>query len=181
MNTSKFFRAFVAVFFAVSFFGCEEILDKIAIDFKSGYYDFDFTVNPDDIETGVYTFNEEAYKSDLDSLLDENDLDKDNLKSVELDELTLEIINNNIDITFDGIENFELYISATGMPEILIAKIESVPPGTRTLNFSIEGKELKEYLEKDMYTIRLKGSISEIPSGVVQIDGKLRFAFTGGL
>lgn len=181
MKTPKTIRIIIMALIIASFSGCEELMDQFGINFKSDYYAFNFTIDPEEATIGDFKFKEKVYMSDLDSILDENDLDKDNLKSVELHELTLEIVNPNTDINFDMVEHFELYILSGSHPELLVAEVSSVPTGTRVLTFLILDKELKKYLDEDSYTIKLMGELNDIPAEIVEVEGKLRFKFTGGI
>jgi len=93
-----------------------------------------------------------------------NDTKKDLIEEITLTELELVIISpDNTDFSF--LNSIEIYISADGLEEIQIASLDEVPedPGNK-INLNTSDIDLKEYIKKDEFSLRLNTVTDELIS-----------------
>lgn len=105
-----------------------------------------------------------AMETNSESKFAVNDTRKDLIEEIKLSELEMIILSpDNADFSF--LNSIEVYISAAGLDEILIASLDDVPEnsGNRiTLNTS--DLDLKEYIKKDEFSLRLNTVTDEVIS-----------------
>jgi hypothetical protein len=176
-NLKKHLLIFLLV---VPVFSACEFFEDLGVDFDTGYFYVDFIINEDE-ETGEKTFVVEVLKSEIDSILDAHDLSRDNLKEVHPKELIIEINNDGPGYNFDPISSFSADISAEGLDQVLVAKINPVPDNVKSVSLNVEDKELKDYLLKEFYTITIKGVTSDPVESRMDVTAKLKFTMKGGL
>ncbi len=84
--------------------------------------------------------------------------------NVDLESLSLQLAapaNQN----FDFLDSVQLYISADGQPEVMVAWLYSVPKGQSTINLSTnKNVNLKNYFVKTTMTYRLQAHINAVPA-----------------
>lgn len=85
-----------------------------------------------------------------------NDTRSDLVESIKLRELRLDLVTPTSG-NFDFLNEIEIYISAEGLSELLIAsKFDIQEDGLRTIVLDVENIELKEYIKKDSYQLRTR-------------------------
>lgn len=96
------------------------------------------------------------------SVFESNHTHKDLLEEVQLKTLELKILNpTNSDFGF--LKSIKIYMSAADLPEILIASNTNVAESVgNTLYLEPEIQNLKEYIKKDQYKLRLETITDEI-------------------
>ena len=73
--------------------------------------------------------------------------------------------------TFNFLDSVKLYISADGMPEVLVAYLYDVPKGQSTIDLiSNTNINLKDYFVKTTMTYRLQVHINALPASNSQMD-----------
>lgn len=106
---------------------------------------------------GDYDFGETTLTSSL-----KEELSKNNTNIDLLDELVLKtasITIENPDQNFDNISKLELYISADGNPETIIASLNPVPKGSNSVTLSVNSNEnLVKYIQATTFTYRVVGT-----------------------
>lgn len=161
-------RNFVLVFtllFALS--SCDKVdeLTKFNLTYKSSVtipsttgIDLPFDVLTPDMETNS------------ESEFEVNDTRKDLIEEIKLTELTLKIVSpENADFSF--LESLEVYISAEGLDEIKIASKEMVDPDAgNILDVDVLDVDLKEYIKKDKFNLRLNTVTDEAITADHQIE-----------
>lgn len=99
-----------------------------------------------------------------------NDTRKDLIEEIKLTELIL-TITSPADADFSFLESLTVYISADGLEELKIASEEAVDPNAgNTLDVDVLDVDLKEYIKKDKFNLRLKTVTDEVISQDHQID-----------
>ncbi|MRI01861.1 hypothetical protein GH721_15065 [Kriegella sp. EG-1] len=93
-------------------------------------------------------------ETNSESKFDSNDTRKDLIESIKLTKLQLNITSPE-DTDFSFLESIEVYINADGLDEILIANKEEVSETVSILDLDVTDVELKEYIKKDSYSLRL--------------------------
>lgn len=83
-----------------------------------------------------------------------------------VDEVTMTrlnlVINSPQNASFDFLENIEVYLSAAGQPEVMVASKYSIPQtGLRSLELDTHNENLKAYLEESAFKIRVKTTLRQ--------------------
>lgn len=159
--------------FLILFFQCDE-LDKLThfnIDNKSEFTIESTTIidNPFDIYTPDITTNSSTEFSN-------NDTRADLIESIKLKSLRLNI-KSPADGNFNFLKSVNIYINATDLDEVEIANIEDLTDDDlSTLNLHTINTELKDYLKKDSYTLRVKTVTDQVISEdyVIEADATFR-------
>lgn len=109
--------------------------------------------------TGTQTFGETVMTSGL-----KDELEKNNTSLDLLDELKLKSAKVTLEdstMNFDNVETVQLWLSADGQPEVLIASKNPVPDGSNSVSLDVNSTEnLANYIKANSFTYRVKGSNS---------------------
>ncbi|MEO9892163.1 hypothetical protein [Aurantibacter sp.] len=108
-------------------------------------------------------------ETNSESKFESNDTRKDLIESIKLTKLQLDITSPD-DADFSFIESIEVYINAEGLDEILIAYKEDVSETASILDLDVTDIELKEYIKKDSYSLRLNTVTDETLGQDHEID-----------
>ncbi len=102
------------------------------------------------------------------STFESNNTSKDLIDKIILKELKMEIQTDGM--TWDFLKSIELYISAEGLDEKKIAWLDNIPKeGLKTIDLNTSDDDLKEYIKKDTYKLRIKSVTREIISEDVKV------------
>lgn len=158
------------VYLLVAFFAlvsCDKLdeLTKFDIEYKSNVtipstvgIDVPFDVFTPDVETNS------------ESKFEVNDTRKDLIEEIRLKELVLNITSPD-DADFSFLESIVIYISAEGLDEIKIAEEVEVDPNTgNSLDVDVVDVDLKEYIKKDEFNLRLETVTDEVISRDHEIE-----------
>jgi hypothetical protein len=133
--------------------GCLEKLTTVNFDYTTEAV---FNTESHDAP-GDYDLGETTLTSGLKEELSKNGTDIDNL-----DELMLksaEVVIENPSQNFDNISKLELYISADGSPEIIIASSNPVPKGANSVALTVNSTEnLMNYIKATTFSYRIAGT-----------------------
>jgi hypothetical protein len=89
------------------------------------------------------------------SEFENNDTRSDLVESIVLTNLTLTLISPQ-EGNFNFLNEIEVFIQADNLPEVLIASRVAIPEdGSSQLTLDTTGEELKEYIKKDSYTLKV--------------------------
>lgn len=90
-----------------------------------------------------------------------NDTRKDKIEEITLTELDMTITSpSGQDFSF--LESINLYLNADGLDEVLIAWKSPVPQDATTLVLETTEKDMKEYIKKDEFTLRINCTTDEV-------------------
>jgi len=104
-----------------------------------------------------------------------NDTRKDLIEEIKLTKLEL-IITSPGEADFSFLKSIEVYISAEGLDEIKIAYNNDVPENVgNELDLDTSDVDLKEYIKKDKFNLRLNTVTDEVISQDHEIDVKSTF------
>lgn len=160
----------------VMFSSCEELMD-FGVNVDTDYTYVDFVVEPTD-NIGENVFSTSVIKSSLESMLEDSEVSKDDVSSVSIKEAIIEMKNDDPAITFDYFSRVEATIQVDGLPEIVVAFVDSIPTGSRNIKCDVTNEELLGYLEGNEYMLRARG-VSVMPvTDTLYIEGKLKFSVT---
>lgn len=110
-----------------------------------------------------------------------NNTRKDLVNEIRLTKLDLRITSPS-NGTFSFVRSLSIFLSADGLSETKIAWIENVPSNVgNVLYLDVSGADLKEYIKKDKFTLRLNSVTDELITSdyqinvhaVYQVDAKL--------
>lgn len=174
MKRMRIFSISLLFLSAILMSSCEEMMD-FGVSVETDYTHVDFVVEPTD-EVGEAVFSTNVMDNTLDSLLDGTDIRRENITSIVLKEVIIELQNDDPEVTFDCFSRVEATIESNGLSEIVIAYLDSVPPGATSLSCDIKNTELLPYFEGTEYILRARGkSVSPIED-TLYIHGKLKFS-----
>ncbi|CAZ95358.1 hypothetical protein Q4603_07480 [Zobellia galactanivorans] len=161
----RIFILVLAVF--VTLVSCDKLdeLTKFDLEYKSQVtipstagVDLPFDMFTPDMETNS------------DSQFEVNDTRKDLIEEIKLTRLQL-VITSPDDSDFSFLESLVVYISAEGLDEIKIASKEVVDENVGdVLDVDVLDVDLKEYIKKDKFNLRLKTVTDELISTDHEID-----------
>tara|TARA_R110000737_G_scaffold163665_1_gene191265 strand:- start:4026 stop:4559 length:534 start_codon:yes stop_codon:yes gene_type:complete len=93
-----------------------------------------------------------------------NDTRKDLIEEIKLTDLELVMISPE-EADFSFLNSIEVYISADGLEEILIANLDEVPEDAgNVITLDTSDTDLKEYIKKDEFSLRLNTVTDELMS-----------------
>ena len=93
-----------------------------------------------------------------------NDTRKDLIEEIKLTDLELVMISPE-EADFSFLNSIEVFISADGLEEILIANLDEVPEDAgNVITLDTSDTDLKEYIKKDEFSLRLNTVTDELMS-----------------
>ncbi len=98
-----------------------------------------------------------------------NDTRKDLIEEIKLTKLQM-VITSPTDADFSFLNSVEVYISAEGLEEIKIAEKEVDENVGSTLDVDVLDIDLKEYIKKDVFNLRLNTVTDEVINEDHEID-----------
>lgn len=81
--------------------------------------------------------------------------------------------------SFDVLDSVELFLSARGLPEILVAFQYDIQPGTKRLDMEVLDLNIREYFLEDTMWIRFGGHFVKFPDTATQINVDAVFNIVG--
>jgi hypothetical protein len=171
------YGAIVLVALGVFAYSCDELLGDL-INFDGDYYVMDFTIQPTS-QTGLQVFNSETFDSELDTILSNHNLTRDQLTSVTLKEALLDITSEDKD--FDFVDYLEITLESPGLDSKTIAWEDTIPDNQSEVTLTLTEDDLQNYLSAEEFTLAAKGFINTAIAEAVPVQAKVKFRFKGGL
>ncbi len=104
----------------------------------------------------------------LNEQFENNNSRKDLIESAKLTKMTL-ILNSPDNGSFDFLNKVELFIDVEGKDRILLASVSDIPEnGLKSVSMVVSEAELREYINKDSYTV----------NGTVSVDKTIESEYT---
>lgn len=153
--------------------GCKQIdkLTQFDIDYNSSlvYGASGLLINiPLEINTPPVTTNAEEQFAI-------NDTRKDKVESIKLTEALLSITSPQGE-TFSFLKDINVYLVAEGLPQVLIAHKINIPNSTGAqLQLDLDNVELKEYIKKDAFSLKVTSTTDETILTDVHVDVYTKF------
>jgi len=120
------------------------------------------------IQTPEIQTNSETYFSS-------HNIDPDLIEKVSLKKLDLKI-SSPADGDFGFLKSIEIYIAAEGQNDIKIAWLDDVPVGAgSTLSMNMSNVDLKAFIMKEKFSLKIKASTDETTTSDYTIDTKTVF------
>lgn len=147
-------------------FSCKKIDKLTQFDMD---YDSSVTVEstlginvPFNIYTPDITTNSE-------STFESNNTHKDLIESISLKTMTMSISNPAGD-DFSFLKSIEIYISADGLSDVKIAWKDDISDNTTELNLETSSTDLKDYVKKDSFKLKVTTTTDEVLTHDYTID-----------
>ncbi len=157
--------ALVFIFIAL-LFSCKKIdkLTQFDMDYDSSVtVESTFGVN---IPFNIYTPD---ISTSSESTFESNDTRKDLIESINLKSMTMTISDPSGD-DFSFLKSIEIYISADGLSDIKIASKDNIPDNTTELKLDVSNTDLKEYIKKDSFKLKITTTTDEVLTHDYTID-----------
>ncbi len=145
-------RSLILGLVGMMLFGCKkEGFTKFNIDYESTVV----------IQSGIgisipFTVNIPNIATNSESELEVNDTRKDKIQHIALTSLTLEITSPSGQ-EFDFLEDIELFISADGVNEVMLAYIYNMENSVgNTISLTCLPSDFQEHIKKDKMTLRVR-------------------------
>lgn len=162
-----------AIVVALSFTGCKAIdkLTQFNVDYNSSLVysatglplNLPITLNSPDVTTN----SEEEFAV--------NDTRKDLIESIKLTQATLTITSPQGE-TFSFLKDIDVYLVADGLPEVLVAHKDNIPNTVgASFDLDIDNQELKEYIKKDAFSLKVTSTMDETVVSDVHVDVYTKF------
>jgi hypothetical protein len=167
MNTTLKTVAFLTVASIVFMGGCVKKLTTFGFDYSTkGRVSTNAFPTP-----GTHTLGETKMTSDLDSFVKAQGTSLDMLDELKI-KSAIVTIEEPSGGNFDNCQNVDLWISADGSPEILIASKNPIPKGVSTVSLDLNSTEnLANYLKAKEFTYRIKGTnTGDLPAMTMKVD-----------
>lgn len=104
-----------------------------------------------------------------------NDTRKDKVESIKLTQALLTITSPQGE-TFSFLKDIDVYLVADGLPEVLIAHKNNIPNTVGgQLELDLESVELKEYIKKDAFRLKVTSTTDETIVSDVHVDVYTKF------
>ncbi|MDB5228147.1 MAG: hypothetical protein JWN78_2340 [Bacteroidota bacterium] len=172
---------YVIIAFVISLGSCK-LIDKLTqfnVDYSTNFtipptavtgLPIDLNLTPSEVNTNsAQTFSD-------------NNTSGDHIKEVMLKKLTL-TITSPAGRKFDFLKSASIYLSASGLPEVLVASIDNI--NAATVGSSIEltptSQDLKAYLIKPAFTIREVAKVATTLTESVDVRADAQFFVQGSI
>lgn len=171
-HTTFYLLLFLMLF---SFTSCEKLDDLLTFDVKDSTT---FTIPSVTGINAPISIPAPTIKSSSTNAFKNNNTNASLVKNVTLKELTLNL-ESPATRTFNFLKSIEIYISATGEKEVLLASIHDIPSSVgKILNLVPSGNKLDVYIKKESYNIRTVVEVREIPGEDITVKADLVFQVT---
>ena len=143
---TKLFLLFTLVGFLTG--GCELLKNSVKVD--SDTYGHTFYIDPS--EPGTYDFEEGVITTDIDAILEDNDIKEKKLKSARITEMTAYLYTSH---SFDILDDGEIYFkfNASSAEKTVAWLPSTVPAGVLELDLDFTSDDLKDYILQDSFII----------------------------
>ena len=158
-------------FVVISFSNCE--LDKYT------QFDMEFSSSVTVPKTSGLTLPFDLFTPEMttnsSATFGTNNTNKELIEEIILKSMVLDITQPG-DRDFDFLEEIHIFISADGLAELEIASKTTIPADVDRLELDVNANDLKEYIKKDKFQLRVKTITDETLSDDVNIDVESVFA-----
>jgi hypothetical protein len=114
----------------------------------------------------IYTPN---ITTSSESTFESNDTRKDLIESITLKTMTMTISDPSGD-DFSFLKSIEIYISADGLSDTKIASKDNISNTTTVLNLETSTADIKEYIKKDSFKLKVTTTTDEVLTHNYTID-----------
>jgi hypothetical protein len=154
--------------------GCELLQ---GVKFDEGYY-YVFTINP--TEAGDYDFAEEVITTDIQKVLDDNNIKEKKLKSVIIKEIKATIQPGSHETTFNILEGGTLYMHGENMKTVTVAYWpDPAPQNVSTVILDHNSDEMKDHVLSGKLYFSGVGTLNADHNGITMVRVDVTFELNG--
>lgn len=131
--------------------GCKAIneLTKFDLNFKRN-----FTIPPLPVAGTAPALEMKDIETNIDSVLTSYNLKPDRIQSVTLTSMKLTLTAPaGSDLSF--LKSAEIFLTADGLTDVKVASVTEVPDNTREIEMIVEGTDLKNFILKDKFGLKI--------------------------
>lgn len=126
-------------------------------------------------QSGAMQIDAQNMSFNLDSLCKANSFSKDQITSVKVESVFLDIVDNNA-TTFDIVDWAEAYVGSIGKADALLASKNPVAKdGVRTIGLDLKDVELVDYIKSNQMSFFAKGQTNKPLANDVQMKARVKF------
>jgi hypothetical protein len=141
-------------------------------------YWYVFQIDP--AEAGTHDFTREDIPTEINEILDENNISEKRVKSVVLKEVKATIQSNSHATNFDFMDNGKLYMNGQGLSQVTIAWWpDPMPTGKSSIILDHTSEELKDHLLTDQLSFAGVGYLNAAHEGTTWVRVDVTFEITG--
>ena len=162
------YRNFAVIAVVLLFTSCEQLkyftrlnfVLPFSREFAAPQLDTGTTLPPEGLvlslpEVGIVTNSEES--------LQKFSISKEQIAEVNLRSFS-ELANDSAGhCNFNFVDSLNVYISARGLPEVLMAEQNNIPDNADSVSFDCIAQNLKDYFMKDTIMVRMQGRFYKVP------------------
>lgn len=142
-----------AIFGTAALLGCKKLAEKTEFDME---YNQTFVVESSAGVDLPFDILMPETETNSEGTFAVNDTRKDLIEEILLNYFTLEV-TSPIGEDFSFLKSMSIYISAEGLSEVRVAWVDEVPePAGNFLDLNITTNDLKEYIKKDEFNLRVR-------------------------
>ena len=152
---------------AMTLLSCDDIL-RFDVDMDTSFEIPANSVVP------LPSFLTPAIETNAEGTFEDNGTSKNLVKEVRLTELTLTCQNQSDNFNF--IEDIEVYITADGEDEVLMASVYDLPnDGSRTVSLNTLEEDLDRFIKKDEFKLRVDMTADQTKTSGTPVDCDMVF------
>jgi hypothetical protein len=141
-------------------------------------YWYVFQINPAD--AGTHGFTREDIPTEINQILDENNINANRVKSVVIKEVKATIQSGSLAKNFDIMDSGKLYMNGDGLSPVTVAWWpDPIPSGQTSLILDHTSEELKDHLLTDQLSFAGEGYLNAAHEGTTWVRVDITFEITG--
>lgn len=165
-------NTFLFVGLALVIFSCKQTDDLTSFRINNTV---DFTIPASSIVNVPTAINPPSVASSSDQEFDDNNTNSDLVKDIRLETAIL-TIKSPASQSWNFLKTIEVYISAEGLDEILIAEKQNIPTDVgNQLELESTGAVLDEYIKKSSYSLRILTERNSETTQEIEAEAALTF------
>ncbi len=153
-----------------------KLLDKLTqFDIN---YSTDFVVPTGSLVNLPIDLGQDELTTNSAQTYENNNTSTDHIKEVHLKSLALTITSPS-GVNFSFLKSAQIFLSASGLPEKMVASIDNNTSTSTTINLTPTGDDLKDYLAKSSFTLREVVTTKNTPTQDIHIRADAVFSVQG--
>jgi hypothetical protein len=151
-----------------------DIVDNPTNSMDTEYYEMDFTVKASDL-SGFQIFSEDTYTFDINALLAQAGLERDQVEEVVLKEASMSMKANPDYPDFNMLGSIELTVYTDQLGETSVALADPVPADHSAFYLQPEDANILPYFLKGSFMITVQGLLKERVYKDLDLQAKVKF------
>jgi hypothetical protein len=167
-------KNYLRTFFILSilFFGCNK--DDLTISFETSD-NFNFTLASGSVINIPFELITPEIPTNSSNEFEQNDTRADKIEEIILKELKLSILSPS-GKTFSFLKSIEIFVSAEGLPEVLMASKYDFSSNLTTLALDCSPNDMANYVKQERYKVRVKTVTRESTKEDIEVNCFIKFS-----